>query len=662
MQALFVGLCFWFARLTRSMAMRAELWLLIGGLGVWLVVWLHSRHTRLAVEEEEELADLRRTRTSDELFEETELDTFRAKSALLVFERWLIPIFSVAIALFLFFAMWWTARLYWAVPRPGQLKAVAAGALGMVVIAFCGFIIGRYATGLAQDSRHRLLRAGGAYVMGCVLGAFLIMLALTLAHFDVRWAERFATYLIPVLMGLIGLEIILNFIMDVYRPRVPGQETRPPYDSRLLGLIAEPGGIFKTIADTLNYQFGFRVSETWFYKFMEKAIVPIIFVQVIGLWLLTSLCFVKPNEAAFIERWGQPRVMRVDREKGLRATLYMPGLHLKWPYPIERVRLVPYGRVMAVTVGSRSLDEDEKGMEQPPEQGPENEIKTSQNEDVLLWDERHVNPQKMKEIDFLAPSFQAQKQETVSATAPGSAFSTDEKSEARVPEINLVRIRIPIYYRIKQPMDMAEGDQSEPAYDYCYRNANPDQLLENLAYREICSYMSNKDMLRMISQDRATSGEELMERIQKQADADRLGVKIMYVGVSMIHPPPETAKSFQEVNGAIEEMHAKVFAAEAKALKIVPEAEGQAAELEYDAQASRTRMTVVPAAEAELFKKQLAAYNKAPHSYLVRKYFQTLVDAMKGKRLIFMPRTEDETLVIDEQEKLKSFTDVKIGE
>ncbi len=152
-------------------------------------------------------------------------------------------------------------------------------------------------------------------------------------------------------MALVGIELVLNLVLDIYRPRVPGQERRPPYDSRILGLFAEPQGVFKTVASTLDYQFGFKVSETWFYHFMEKAIVPLLLVQVASLWLLTSIVVVDPSEVVFVETLGKPYLAQQDQQKGLNATLLQPGFHLKWPWPFGTARHVPAYETQSIDVG-----------------------------------------------------------------------------------------------------------------------------------------------------------------------------------------------------------------------------------------------------------------------------------------------------------------------
>ena len=42
------------------------------------------------------------------------------------------------------------------------------------------------------------------------------------------------------------------------------------YESRLVGLLGQPESLFTTAAHALDYQFGFKVSDTWFFQFLQK--------------------------------------------------------------------------------------------------------------------------------------------------------------------------------------------------------------------------------------------------------------------------------------------------------------------------------------------------------------------------------------------------------
>ena len=68
------------------------------------------------------------------------------------------------------------------------------------------------------------------------------------------------------LLGLVALETLIQLVLEIYRPRVKGKIERPLYESRLVGLLGQPEGLITTAAQALDYQFGFKVSETWFYR------------------------------------------------------------------------------------------------------------------------------------------------------------------------------------------------------------------------------------------------------------------------------------------------------------------------------------------------------------------------------------------------------------
>jgi len=68
-----------------------------------------------------------------------------------------------------------------------------------------------------------------------------------------------------VLLGLMAAEMLLTLLLEIYRPRIKGKIARPLYESRVVGLLAQPENLFTTAAQTLDYQFGFNVSQTWFF-------------------------------------------------------------------------------------------------------------------------------------------------------------------------------------------------------------------------------------------------------------------------------------------------------------------------------------------------------------------------------------------------------------
>jgi regulator of protease activity HflC (stomatin/prohibitin superfamily) len=655
----FLLTCILLSAASGSRAVGALSWYVGVGLLVWFIVLVHGRQRRLAEQEREERERLKATRLSDEIFEETELDTSRASAGLLVFERYLVPGFSVLISgLLIYFAYRILTDVWgqsWVVDKA---RASHIG-VGMAFVSFFGFLIGKYAAGLAQSPGLRLLRAAGGYVLGNVMTALLIAAAMAMYHFDVPWGERVIAYAIPVVMSLVGVEILLNLVLDVYRPRVAGQETRPPYDSRLLGLFAEPGGVLKTVAATLDYQFGFKVSETWFYRFMEQAIIPLLLVQVVSLWLLSCVVVVDQDEVAFMEYLGLPRLTEQDAARGLPASLYTAGIYLKLPWPFAVARHVPAYRVLSLEVGKVH----------EPRSGPRPDLKAKFGTDIILWGELHIQWQEGYEASFLVPST-ATGEEGGPASEPaggplpegavtgagteapggGRGFAAGE-AKVQAPRVNLARLSAFVHYRVKRKDDGSIDEAS--AFKYYYQETDITKHVERLAYRAISRLAASEDFLSWISSRRQESV-HIFDRMMREAfnQAD-LGLEVVYVTIPIVHPPAETAGSYEAVVSALEYKQAAVNEAESTAIQLVKSAEAEKAEQLSDAKGFAYRNKILSVAEAQQFQTQLDAFQKAPLVYAFRTYFDTIEQSLFDQKVFVVSVSQNEVQVIDLQEKLQ---------
>ncbi|MFP4175748.1 MAG: SPFH domain-containing protein [Candidatus Brocadiia bacterium] len=626
-QLVFVAIYFaLYSQSDQSPAVLAQLWFVVPGVAVWLVVLLHGRQRRLAREESEEMEKLQKARLSEEIFEEQELDEMRAHTALKIFEKYVAPVFSVILAVFLGVLAYINLAGLWGT----GVEVAASNPLGVVVgaavVSFFGFLFGKYVVGLAHGRQLRLLRAGGSYMMGNVLGSLIVLVAMSMVHFGVMWLEVVAAYVIPLIMGLISVEIVVNQILEFYRPRVPGQESRPAYDSRLLNLVAEPGDILETVAATLDYQFGFKISETWFYRFMERAIVPLICIQLALLWLLSCIVVVDRGEGAFIERFGSPLVQEKDAQEGLQATLYRPGYHLKLPWPIDAVRRVSADRVFATQIGKEPVAED---LRRRPE---ERDASTMTDEDVILWQELHVmDPSVMEEVAFLVPSV------------------VDIEDEIGAPSLNIARLEGDVHFRIKR--DQEGRVDPEAAFKYHYGYTDPQRIVKDVAYRTLCRIAASQNFLRWIHRDRGKVSREFERRMQVSLDNRDMGVELVYAGIPAVHPPAETADAYESVISAYEKEQTMISEAEKDAVQRVGKARGRSAEVVAEAEGYRYRLEKVSEAEKDRFDIQLDAYLRAPEVYRYRKYFTAVEDVLGGHKLLIVPINEKEVNIIDMQEK-----------
>ncbi|MFW6188940.1 MAG: hypothetical protein ACOC7T_00775 [Planctomycetota bacterium] len=646
-QIAFLLVCLLFAAQSHSQALYAEAWYVGIGLLVWGLVLVHGRQRRLAREEREEQEQLQRERLSEEIFDETELDTMRASSGLLIFEKYLVPFFSVVLSGVLLFAAYRLVSSIWGVALEGADKPTAV-AVAMAFVGFPGFLIGKYAAGLAQGEEYRLLRAAGGYLLGNVIGAVLIAGAMAMTYFDITWGEALVTYIIPVIMGLVGVEVLLNLLLDVYRPRVPGQERRPPYDSRLLGLFAEPQGVLKTIASTLDYQFGFKVSETWFYRFMEGAIVPLLLVWVATLWLLTCIVVADQDEVVFIERLGRPVVTAQDKARGLPASVFPAGFHVKWPWPISTARHVPAYKVHSLQVGKWYSEET---TEEQKEEDP-------YARDVILWKEKHVDPKLGFEASFLVPSTGSLYKEQAPEVEPGTGeaaaaeMRTGRSEEAgEAPGVNLARLLANVHYRVRRGPDGAVDPQA--AFTYVYRQQDIKEHMQRLAYRTLCRVAASQDFLEWVAEQRAESVRRFGRMLRQAVRNADLGLEVVYVGIPSVHPPAETASAFEAVVGRMEQREALSYQGDRMSVRMVEEAKAASAEKVNEAEGYAYRLLENARAEKEKFLVQLEAYRKAPLVYEFRTYFDAVEEGLGGQKLYVLPTAAREVQIIDMKERLR---------
>ncbi len=608
---------------TESLGVLAQTWFMVPGLLIWVAVYLHSRQKRLARSEKEELDQLRKGRLSEEIFEDQELDRMRAHTGLKIFEKYLVPAFALLLAGSL---AWLCYRNLSNVIRLGPIDVSdpMTAVAGMAAITFFGFLLGKYAVGLAHSKEMEFLRAPASYLMGNVMTALLLVIALTMVHFGVEWLEAASAYIIPAFMGLIAFEVLLNMVLDIYRPRVSGQEWRPAYDSRLLNLCAEPAGVFETFAAMVDYQFGFKISETWLYSFMQRAILPLILVQICALWLLSTLVVIHPGEAAFIERWGRPRLSEEDRAAGLRASLYSPGFHLKLPWPIETVQRMEANRIYRKLVGKiiyadephiRRLDE---GVEDAPVQ---------RDEDIVLWRELHIDPEIGREAQFLVPSM------------------VDVERDYGAPALNIARLIARLSYRIRRTPDGSVDPSA--LYDFYYKHGNPHRLVENLGFQAITRIAANQNFLRWIHVEREDVSRRFAEKLQRYIDDNDLGVEIVYAGLPSVHPPAAVSTAYESVINAYEQKETMIHLGHRESVRRLKDAEAEAVELLNDAQAYRYELKKVSAAERLQFAVRRDTYEKAPAVYRYRKHFSAVEDVLAGHRLYIVPVMEKEVNIID---------------
>jgi len=516
LSVVFFGIAFFVGRWSGFFAVSAVRWLLLLAALIWSVLIIQFHQRTLAEQEKLDISQLAETKEATKIFQakgERATIFAVAQRRLDVLEKWFIPIFSATIAVYQIAIGLYLLKAILAAAEY-EVKQPLICAICMTATAFVTFIISRYATGMSAQPQWKPLRAGGSIFLGIAVLCFALAIGLALAQFQILVVVNVIGFVVPVLLIVLGAETALNIILDIYRPRLKDQYSRSAFDSRLLGIINEPGGIFRTVASTIDYQFGFKVSQTWFYKLLEKAIVPLVLFATITLYLLSCIIVVNPNEEAIIEHFGNP-----IRNEG-------PGLAFKWPWPIDIAYKYPTKMVSEISIGFVPNVDPKTGKVIPEKQ--------------LLWGKAHYK----EEYKLLVASEQ----------------TVGELSAGAVP-ISLVIAAVPVQYRIKD------------LYSFIYNHNEPVKLLESICYRELTKFAASAtievgdeaDMDKsLLGAGRAEAKSILTSKIQAAADNAGLGVEIVFLGIQGIHPPPEVAPDYQKVIGAVQKKQALILGAHAK--------------------------------------------------------------------------------------------------
>lgn len=578
------------------------------GLGVLVagVSWFQARLEESQRLERLELEELARAHGESALFETKEPEVFPAQRAREQFERFFVPGFTLLLCALegvSAFLLWrWLSSSTTSV----ELKQPVAGIFLFFLCALLLFLLGRFSATYARLEHRRLLRPSASYLLLNAILCAVVGGGIIGVQAGFPKADFYVAHGLCLLLMLIAAETLVALVLEVYRPRVKGKVERPLYDSRLVGLLGQPEGLITTAAQAIDYQFGFKVSETWFYKFFERALLWLLPLQLLLLVLSTGLVIIEPGEQALLERFGRPVSGRA---------VLSPGAHLKWPWPIDRVYRFRTEQIQSFEVGV------------VPD-SPRSESR------VVLWTKAHT-----KEENFL-----------VANQEPSSLEATNQLTGKRTPPVSLLTGSIPIQYQVTDLQSWA------------YKNEDAPSLLQDVATREIVRFLAGADINRLLSNERLAAARDLTARIQAATDERQLGARVISAGLQDLHPPVKVAPDYEKVVGAVQTKRAKILAAMADAIRTNALADAQALTIVNRAKAERTSREIGALAQASLFTNQIPAFLAAPSVYAQRSYLETFSRATANSRkYILLTTNTHDVIIFDLQDSVaRNLLDLKV--
>ena len=600
-----------------SPAIYSAGWHMLGGLPIWIVLALlyHQHETERA---QRLAADKLSTdpTASAAIFGNLGDDLDAARRRLDSLYRYGLSAVSLLVAAYMIVA---GGALLSMRMRPGPDVPLAeyANPVGLLFalagIAFVAFVGGRWLAGYARQRDWRLLRGGASYLMSCFVVTVLVLAGVAVvALAGIAWPLETLALVIPGVTTAIGLETLLTALLESYRPRVPGEIPRPAFDSRVLGLLTAPESLGSVLADLISYQFGVEVSSSWLYRLLGSAITPMTLFGTAFLMALSCLTIVGPDERGVRLRGGE-----------MTGDPLPPGIHLKWPWPMETVEMHPVGQVQELVVTS-----DLTGR--------------SQQSPAFLWTNDSDRDAQLGQEDFLA-----------AAAADGAGVS-------------LLSADVSVQYTVADLRTFLMG------------SADPRQMLLAIAQRETSRFFAIHDIDTLLATGRTAGGPALQAVIQAEADRFGLGIKIVGVAVTSLHPPiGNVSRAFHAQIGAMQEREtliqrarkdaveklarvagsvefsqqidaeirgldalrtagkadsAAVTAAEGRINELLSDARGEAAEMLHAARAYRWKRVIGERADGERFAGELLAFQASPEYYRTRRFLEVLAEGLASRR------------------------------
>ena len=456
-------------------------------------------------------------------------------------------------------------------------------ALIAAVLMMVSALAGAFMVGQSRMPGFRWLRPVGAWLlMGFLTLCAAAVSALFFGNNIVEVDPMIAKVCFWVFVVL-GAEFIVNFVIEFYRPRTLG-ESRPVFESQLLALFTEPGGVLRNIASALDYQFGFKVSGTWIYGFIERSFFPVLLLWAVLLWGFSAIHEVGPNNVGIREQFG----------RAMTEEVLQPGIYFTLPYPFGTVRQFSCTEVKTLIIG------------ETPESAEERSASP-----VVLWTNAHGGAKE----PFL-----------VAVREDDEAGSSAESRESA--SVSFINMAIPIEYRIRE----------DGVIQYAYGNASPEDVLRKLGEQVVVEYLAGVTMEEFMGEGRGHAERILRERLQVLADQNELGVEIIRIAVMDAHPPVEqVAPAYQEYVASIEQKDTEILRALAYWKTVVLAAEAEAFRIRTEARSRRENAAVVAQAESERFEQQLAAFRSMRSMFMLNARMEVWENEGRTARKFIVP-------------------------
>jgi membrane protease subunit HflK len=434
--------------------------------------------------------------------------------------------------------------------RPGARSASTGMVVAVAAVASLGAWLGGMASAYLSTVDAGVFPEAPSLVRGARLLAWMLVAAA-----------------VSTLLGWVGwkggvqvLHLVALLVLTIaWAERLLGEKWGPsagtfPSELRVASALGSRANPLASLLDAAQRQLGIDLRSTWALSVVRRGLWPALGGLLLLGWFLTALTVVGPDAQGLVEHFGV-----LDRGPPLG-----PGLHLHWPWPVDRVFVLSVRTVRTLHIGHEA---------QAMEKGPED----------VLWARQHA----AHEYTLLLGNGR-----------------------------DLIAIDAALEFRIRDPRA------------WRYECSNPEQALRAIAYRAVMKATVNRTLDGALSQNVATLTAHMRDAVQADADGLGLGVEVTAFTVGGMHPPVDVAPYYQRVVSAELGKTTAAIQATAYRNALVPAAQATAATSVNEARAEAAEAEARAKGEAGAFVALEKAIRESRALYWFRARLEALESAL----------------------------------
>jgi HflK protein len=311
-------------------------------------------------------------------------------------------------------------------------------------------------------------------------------------------------------------------------------------------------------------------------------------VALMALYLGSGVFTIQPGEVGLRTRFG--RIVAADLG---------PGLHYRWPWPVEAHRLIQRDRIRRIEVGFKSaMPADGHGRARARE--------------------RPINPGPLNSV----------------AAIPSTGFwyqkdKVPDEALLLTGDENIIEIVFTVQYQIKDPLA------------YTFNVADPDGGVRSVTISALRAVVATMSVDAVYTSARRDIERKVARASQELLDAYHAGVRLGAVSLLSVHAPEEVHAAFRDVASAQEDKMMIVERATTFAQEGVNLAAGDAAATIESAQAFKEQRILEAEGDALAFSLRQEAYARAPDLTRFRLHLEALEQVLPPAQKILRPSPTD---------------------